>query len=399
MHVRSSAVCIMIFLAMLQGWAQFYPQNARMEALGGTFIIDDQSDILRYPVCMDQYKNGMQATWNSAIFGVKSVGEVLSLGITANRGFMMDNSNPNNFYQTAAMWVNALASNDPMIDQIASVRAMPHILVGADLSVVTIGFDLFWEHSGLHFTNETAAADTRMDASINNFGTIASASFGVGSIPIMAKAGISFPGLSAKYDNETAETEVGLDKGLFLNFGGETDIPAGDFSVSAGFDMIFEHFAITLDNSAFDTTYGNKKMAFYGGIQGDAFTNAKWGAQYTLAILDSNVTMPADTSNRWNYFHLISCGIENKWSTVWKFDDCILRGGLQLNITTTSRTGKDGVNDYKENSAVAYNPVVPTIGGGLRKGFFQLDLTINPTVWAGVVSGPQVGRVTATMQF
>jgi hypothetical protein len=399
MRVKGNAVCIMMLLAILQGWAQFYPQNARMEALGGTFIIDDRSDILRYPVCMDQYKDGMQATWNSAILGVKSVGDVLCLGITANRGLMMDNSYPSSFYQTAATWVNALGSADAMIDPIASVRAMPHILVGADLSVVALGFDVFWEHSGLHFSNETAAADIQMDAGINNFGTIASARFGVGNIPIMAKFGISFPGVSAKYDNETAKTEVGSDKGLFLNFGGETDIPVGDFTVSAGLDLLFENYGYTLNDSAMGSYWGNNKMAFYGGIQGEAFTNAQWGAQYTLAILDSNGTTPTDTLKRRNYFHIISCGIENKWSTVWKFDECILRSGLQLNITTTSRTGRDGVNEFKHNSAVAYNTVIPTIGGGLRKGFFQLDLTINPTVWAGVVSGPQVGRVTATMQF
>jgi len=393
------AVGMIVLMVVVYSRAQFYPQNARMNALGGTFILEDISDIMRYPVEMASYRNAMQATWNSAVLGVKSVGDVLSLGVVVNRGMMMDNYYPNSFYQTGAAMVSVLTAQDPLIGTMDPVRAMPHVLIGADLSVVSIGIDLFWEHTGIHFNNKTTAATTKLDAGMRNFGTIASARLNVAEIPIKAKVGVSFPGISGEFSNGTIEAKVGSDKGMFLDFGAETDIPLNDFTVTAGTDLIFENYAFTINDSANGNVFGNSKKAFYGGIKGDVFTDAKWGAQYTFAILDSSGTVPADTSIRHNFIHVLSCGLENSWSSVWKFDKLIFRGGLLMNITTASRSSKDGVNDVKSSSSVAYGPVVPSIGAGVSKNFFQLDITLNPTAWAGVVSGPQVGQVTATVTF
>lgn len=394
-----SAVCSIVLVVVLQGWTQFYPQNARMNALGGTFILEDFSDIMRYPVEMTSYRNAMQATWNNAIFGVKSVGDVLSLGVVVNRGMMMDESWSNSFYQNGVAMINSLASLDPLAGTVDPVRAMPHVLIGTDLSVVSIGVDLFWEHTGIHFDNKTAAATTTLDGGVHNFGTIASGRMKVADIPIKAKVGVSLPGISGKYSDGTNEVEVGSESGLFLNFGGETDIPLSDFTVTAGLDLIFENYEFTVDDSSNGNVFGNSKKAFYAGIKGDVFTDAKWGAQYTLAVLDSNGTTTADTLLRRDFIHALSCGLENRWSSVWKFDELIFRGGLLMNITTVNRNRKDGVNDLKSADAVAYGPVIPTIGAGVRKSFFQLDIILNPTTWAGVVSGPQVGQVTATVTF
>ncbi len=377
--------------------AQFVPQNARTNALGGTFIMDDMNDILRYAVFMDQYKDGAQATFNGPITGIKAIGDVMSLGVIANRGWLLDNSSTTSFYQLGSSTLTGITGIPAL-----TAQNVPHLLLGVNLSAVTLGFDLFYEYASASYHNETPATPsviTDGTTRIHNPGGVASALFGPEDIPIAVKFGLGFPSISGKYDNETTETKIESDKGVFVEVGGEAELPVSDLRLTLGLDFIFERYKFSRDNVTVGDCHNNR-LAFYGGFEGDLFTTAKWGALYNLAVSNGR-TAAADTSNIRTLLQTISCGIENSWSSVWIFDECFARGGLTFAMRTpvTYTRNASTSTDSRRREQTTYSPVTPTVGIGVQRKGFSCDITLNPTAWTGVVAGPAVGMVTLGIMF
>jgi len=378
--------------------AQYYQGNARMSALGGTFNMDDMSDILRYPVYMNTYKNSIQATFTSPIMGVKSVGDMLSIGIVANRNFVLDNS-ADGFYTVGNATLDAF--NGATLPAMTTQR-VPHILLGFDLDAVSLGFDLFYEYAGSHYKSETTTSPsvtTEITSASRNPGFIASALFGPEDIPITVKAGLSFPGIGGKSDDGTTKTELKSDKGLFFEAGAEATMPVSDFSLTVGTDLNFESYAFTVGDADPATIYGKNRTALYGGLEGKMLSDAQWGALATIYYGNTKTTTAADTTGTPYFTFALSGGVENTWSNVWKFDECTARAGCTFSATTPGSTVKNAAVDAKAGLQTTYAPFTPTVGAGVKKGAFQLDVTINPTAWSGLVSGPAVGMVTGTLTF
>jgi len=263
----------------------------------------------------------------------------------------------------------------------------------------SLGFDLFYEYATSKYHDE-GDGGTSMDAKakISNPGIIASVRFGPENIPIMAKFGIARPSIKGK-STGAATVEIESDKGHMVEFGGEAGLPLKEFRCTVGFDWIFEGYAFTVDSND-GQEHNNNRLAFYGGIEGALFSNATWGALYDLNVFnrDSSVTA-SDTNKCRSVIQRISGGIENKWTSVWIFDEFFARGGLLFTITTPILYRANVGSRIRDREQTTFAPVVPTIGAGIKKSYFNLDITVNPTVWAGLVSGPQVGMVTATLKF
>ncbi|MBD3241712.1 MAG: hypothetical protein GF331_14065, partial [Chitinivibrionales bacterium] len=98
-------------------------QNARMDALGNLYILDDMSTLLTNPADMNDYGNTVQGTYSdvggagAALFmGVKSLGDMFNAGITYDSDGIL---------------------YDPV----------PHFLFGADFGPLGFGVDLFYERT------------------------------------------------------------------------------------------------------------------------------------------------------------------------------------------------------------------------------------------------------------
>jgi len=389
---------LMVVLVTVGVQAQFYQSNARIDALGGTYSMDDMTDLLRYPAYMNKYKNNIQATFNSPIMGVKSVGDMVSIGIVANKNFVLDNS-ADGFYTAGNAALDAFNAAQLVL---MTTQRVPHVLLGFDLDAVSLGFDIFYEYAASHYTYETKGATsttTEIGSASMNPGVIASALFGVEDISVAVKGGFSLPSISGKSDNGTTSTEIKSDKGLFIEAGAEATMPVAEFTMTLGTDINLESYAFAQGDADPAIIFGKKRMAFYTGLEGDLFTSAKWGSLATVYHTSTKTTTAADTTSTPSLVIALSGGIENAWTNVWKFDECFARGGLTFSTTTPGSSSETVGAITKVGQQTTYAAVKPTVGAGVKKGGFQLDLTINPTAWSGLVSGPAVGMVTGTLAF
>ena len=409
--------------------AQFYPVNARIEALGGSFIVDDPSDVLRYSAYINKYTNDAQITFNSPIWGVKSLGNVFNLGVLANRSLLLDNADGTNFYTFPVTRPDGeltvappLKAVDGDINGLATNQNVPHILLGFNLSSILLGFDLFWENS--HFrrnvdSNPATGTDqvTDVHSDVNNPGFIASAIFGPKEIPISLKYGMSFPGITAKSKvttniGTTSTTETAEFKskgGLYITGGAEVGFTTNRLNWSAGADYIFNHFKFKdVDANVTSNNFFFNNLAAYVGFNAEVDENSFVTLLYDFK-LKNHGNGPDDTDfddrvisyNRIS--NIISAGYENAWTNAWIFDKFVARAGLNYEINTdvdhVNGDGADGEYSSRVKHETVYNQVDPRIGLGIVKKVFSLDVTVHPTVWSGLVSGPQVGTVTATLIF
>jgi hypothetical protein len=420
-----------VALFTLNSSAQFYPENARIKALGGSFIVDDPSYILRYSAYINQYTDDAQinfnagdntagGTFNAPIWGVKSFGQVFNLGILANRSLLLDNPGGTNFYTAST---TALKTVDTDISGFSTSQNIPHVLLGFNLSEqVRLGVDLFWENS--HFKknidrNPAVGDDivTDVNGNVNNFGFIASENFGSKEFPISVKYGMSFPRISAKSEVTTttggASTSVVAEEkskgGLYLTGGAELGFTTANLNWKTGADYIFDHFAfkdvdanLTSNNAFFNNLA--VYIGFNANIDSNSFVTLLYDFQFRNTgdgPEDPDIDAPRTSHNRIS--NIISAGYENTWTSAWVFDKFIARAGLNYwiysDVDHVKGDGTDGKLSSRIKHETVYNQIDPRVGLGIVKKAFCLDVTVHPTAWAGLISGPAVGEVSATLIF
>lgn len=412
-----------VALFALNGSAQFYTQNARIEALGGAFIVDDPSDILRYTAYINNYTNDAQITFNSPIWGVKSFGPAFNLGVLANKPLLLDNPAGANFYDTSSFFMNRING----INGLDRNQNIPHILLGFNLSTIRLGFDLFWENS--HFkqnidNNPTAGPHvvTDVKGTVNNPGFIASIIFGSKEFPITAKYGISFPGISAKSEitttpaagtATTTTTEIESKKGMYLTGGLEIGFTTNRLNWTAGLDDIFNRFQFknasgtSLSGTELDNNFFNNLSAYAGftaEVDSSSFVTLLYDFQFrTSGHGPEDQTYDNRTYSTNLISNIISAGYENSWTNAWVFDKFVARVGLNYQISSqvdhVEGDGTGGSYSARTKHETVYSQVDPRLGLGIVKKVFSLDVTVHPTAWAGLISGPAVGTVTATLIF
>lgn len=402
--------------------AQFYSQNARIEALGGAFIVDDPSDILRYSAYINTYTDDAQISFRdstnalkySPIWGVKSIGENFNIGVLANRGRMLTS----NFYDTAAYGLGVALFNNANASQVNGIptdQNIPHLLLGFKAGSLSFGADLFFEYSRYHKTTDDAPTPgietkTNISATEYNPGGILSVNLGTKDVPISGKFGIGFPRVSGERDESGSKIEVTSKKGLFLDGGAEIGFPLFNLSWTAGSEFRFDTYQFQRNDTAITGKYSNIQWALYAGFETPILDDGLIVFQYDLQLFNNKLkpivegyALANRTTSDNNIQHVFSAGVEKPWLNAWVFDKFIARLGLDYVISTDIAhvNGDDSSGDYKAKTKdeADFNQFVPHIGLGITKSVFALDLNVNPTAWAGLVSGPAVGTVTATLIF
>ncbi len=378
--------------------AQFSrPTNARISSMGGAFIVDDITDVFRYPVTMLDYRGQLQATFNAPIIGVRNSESMFTLGATANRGNVL-----RNYYG------DAIGVTDPAFGNMVN---LPHVLLGFDLGSIQLGADAFVEYSRLSSKTEDEALD--METSVSGMvvipGVIASARFGSESLPIMVKAGIAFPNTSGEgkvtMAGSTTTSELSTKKGLYLETGAEAKTSMLGLDWTLGLGYTFESYQFEEDDVSTNPVYNSNLSGYLGfelGVLEDGIAAVQYQFNqthpYDYQDVDGNSYARNDTVS-----HVFNMGLEKGWENVWVLNSFQLRGGMNYGIIVPyvrDHSESDlGNSDTREKYPAFDTELFPTVGFGLSKGFLQLDMTINMGTWGGFFTGPDVGAVTATMKF
>jgi hypothetical protein len=413
---KVKAVLLSVFALALSSSAQFTQSNARIGSMADIFIIDDISNVYRYAAKMNQYKDDIQVTFSTPMLGIKSLGENLTAGAYVRNGLMLDQSNTaTNFYALGRTVVNSIT---PLPDITSDPTYIPHLLFGMSVGGMNIGIDFFYEWARTRFSDEfksgTAAAPTtittKQSATLYNPGFIGSIQLGALSVPVLLKGGVGFPRISGKSKittetsagTTTIENKIKSESGLFLEFGGEAGIPVLGATLTPGIDFITESYAFKANSADASNKFKNNRVAAYAGITKKAFTNGLWSAMYQVQMNASKNDLTAsDSANDLSIDTLrqiLSIGAENAWDSVWIFSKVFVRGGIGLSATTPYRGAESDTADLNEKGQTLFRPF-PTIGIGITKGIFDLDLKVDLSNWAGLVTGPGVMTVTGTLRF
>ncbi len=408
-----------VALVAMSSFAQFYPENARINALGGSFIVDDASDMLRYSAYMNEYTNDVQLSFNgvngSPIFGVKSFNDVFNLGLILNQRLMVNNPAGTNFYDTSATFLRTL---DDQIAGIVKTQSFPHVLLGFNLKPVKIGVDLFYEYSHFRKSIEDdpstgTGTDEEVKGDVNNLGFIASVASTNENFPIAVKFGMGWPKASGSEEVTTANSvtrEVKSKGGLFMNGGAELGFTTSALKWTTGLDYIHNHFQFQDAAGVESNNYFFNNFAAYIGFNADIDASSFVTVLYDFQLRnyghgpDKEAYAPNARTYSTNLIsNILSAGYENTWTNAWVFDKFVLRTGLNYVISTTidhvNGDGEGGSYSSRVKHETVYNQVNPKIGLGIVKKVFSMDLTVDPANWAGVMNGPDVATVTATLNF
>ncbi len=400
---RLILVCIALAFSVS---AQFYPYNSRMESMAQTFVVDDINNVLRYAAYMKNYEDDLQVTFTNPIIGIKAIGDNLRLGFIGNRGLMLSNQFNDNFYSMAVPFVNGAIPIAPDIS--ITNQWIPHAILGLDAGILSLGFDLFFEYARSRYSNKDSLQETTASASIHNPGFLASVLLGE-NFQIAAKLGLAAPRISGEVETDNGSVEAESDKGAFLEIGGEARIPISSIKLSLGVDLILEKYAFMVTTEAppspkvvvTSDEFTDTRAAIYAGVEGDVFTNGLWAAQYTLNLMGhTSEDEDAHSKDRQTrVVHTFSVGLENGWNNLWIFDKVFARGGMRLNLETPYTYSELGSTEISSKYQKDFQKLEPTVGIGIEKGVFALDLSIDLGAWSNLATGPKVSKVTAGLFF
>jgi hypothetical protein len=377
----------------------FSQENARIQAMGNSDIIPDISRTIFYnPAYMNNYKDQVQVTFNSPIIGIKSVGNMFSLGLVFNQGLIIDNS----FYGDAFAMLPAI----PTTGVTLPIQYNPHLLMGLDLSSVKLALDWFWERSAYSLDATTAGVSSTDDRSINNFGVLAGATLNFSGIDWAFLAGFGIPNMDSKQNTGTPPvTESKSQKGLYLRLGAEAQFGlfSLDWTLGAKYNLVSYQFVNAAGVKQNDNT--ENVVIPYIGFKKELLDKILLVVleKTELKYLESDNSSGSPKNSIDTVAYIWSAGLEKQFPNVWIFDSLALRGGISDSVVYGSTHLKTTVAPNTNTSDLSYptklGPAVPYLGIGVTKKFFCLDLVVNPMAWTGVFVGPPVARCTATFIF
>lgn len=411
-------------------FAQAYPSNARIDALGGAFIVKDPSKVLAYAAQMNNYADNAQVTFaapnNSPIWGVKSLGKVINIGVVVNRPLMLSFPLDSLSFYTAAR-----ANNEDGIIDANGTRALqpgqniPHILFGLNLKAVKIGFDLFYEYSNYNYHSDDKPAtgphvETDVSGNIHNAGGIASVLLDLNGMGLQVKGGMGIPGNRAKREvvttpagggtSVTETTESSSESAFFGVLGAELGLKVKNFDVTLGGEFIGSHFQMKNSAGLIQRRDFFRNLDLYAGFTADINKNGMAVLLYDFSFIsngsepDSLAYAQAQRKTYTNFiYNEIYAGYEHTWKKAWFFDIFTARAGLNYSIYSQVNhekgSGTGGDYESRTKNETVYNQVDPRLGIGITKSVFVLDLNVNPAAWAGLISGPSVAKVTLSLDF
>lgn len=394
--------------------SDIFSQNARLDALGGNFCIDDPVAVSTNPASSLIFSDFVQATaYENGSFGtfaaVKSLGKHFSLGIIANDNEYADSM----FYLKAAAFMNnaidsvsALSSNFP---------PYPELVLGLRLPVINIGVKAFYKKSRVQSATETADdfVDIKKDISIIGISASGSSHFGiVGIYPFFTYSSPASSGSYTTRNDISYQSNTG--NNLIAEAGTELGFDIRKLDIRIGLVYELSKYFFTCNNSSAITNSqtNNSLSTFYLGVNAyprdDIFLSAAYSLTSdnikTVDIYDS-VNL-SDNGKSIYHFIAAGCEYEIKLKHDWLLDRFYIRAGFNWSIynCTYSEHHENTITpensaDYKNVYTPDVSSFVPTTGLGFTKGIVQFDITSKLSGWNGIASGMPVLTGTLTFDF
>ncbi|MBD3316542.1 MAG: hypothetical protein GF344_12205 [Chitinivibrionales bacterium] len=400
-------------------------QNARMNALSNSPMLDDMSTILQNPADIFDYPDAVQVSYSGMgttadpVIGVKSLGDLFAVGVTHTDVGMV--------------------TTDPV----------PHLLFGVNPGdFLALGLELYFEREITDTTVESTIPGMESNTTIRTevkdrkeqFGFTAAAKLMLGEMPLDLGFGMALPvekyeGTREETGEPTYDTLIRTVEQAQIYGGAEIGIPLMTFDWISGASFERgswgrERYEIsgrdTTGGVAADTSYtiGTKSrtlsvgaytgistlieernILLTGSVTGNLWSNKETPDHIGLFNYDPGVT----TVNQWTLSFVGA--LEKTWDNLKRLDRIHGRAGLSYIVSVTYRHEEGDTAAYSHIEEVKApadrNGVDLTLGLGASKGIATLDLEIAPMrlsnpfklVNGQASPGQDLAQLTLTLDF
>lgn len=400
--------CIPVFAGIVSA------QNARIDALGGNFCIDDISSIQWNPSASVYYNDMVQGTAYQdgsfgSVIGIKSLGKYFSLGISANTPADLQSS----FYTDAKSFLDSTIDTMSVLPE--QLPPYPHLITAVKLPFMIIGAEFFRERTrrSLTFTEESVTHTVHKE--VANTGMNLNASIMIGKLGIYPFFKFAVPVMSGEIITGSVDSTVHSTTSLnrTIKCGMELGISPHRFTFTLGGLIFSENYVFESDQLLNERNSKNFVTAIdlYGGVTTYPKENVLLSivynfnhAQYT-ATDETKINSALQNSNDiWiedNHFTVASCELNHDIPS-WGIS-IILRTGISWYVSTVSLNSEYSEENYtyKENTKYPgdVSQVVPALGIGFQKGMISFDIASKLAGWSGIASGMPVVTGTLTLDF
>jgi hypothetical protein len=398
-----------VFLFTIEPFAQ----NARIEALGGNFIIDDISMMSGAPACGNYYGDIVQASGYSdslagSVFAVTSLGGWANVGIIANQeSYLLSN-----FYNDARLSLDTTLS---LIDSLpGSIRTYPHLVLATKLADVGLGCDLYFERSAN--SRSWTAANGKQEfqkAEIRNAGIQASVVMEFWKIGVYPYAWFNFPLAqgSAMVNDSLSEVKSGLPGGTLFGAGIESSVDLRTYYFRYGAYYANEHYHLfkTRAANALMEDHLMTSIGWYGGCTKYPFDALLTSIAYSYDQSKYDDFFPDNipaSSFRADYAvttHSFIGSCEYTILTQRMLDFIVIRGGLDWTLTLSTYSEAEAAFGSVYNAHIEYpddiSAVKPTFGIGIGRKGIHFDIASSLGGWFGLLSGPPILMGTITLHL
>jgi len=410
--VKHLTLFIFVMIYVLHCTTMVAAQNARMDALGGNFCIEDPATVLQNSSSAVYYSDMFQGTaYQDDVFGpvigIKSIGENVAVGFFAN--------NRENSYTT--FYEDALAFLDTTIDTTTELPTdfppYPHFFAAIKLPFGTLGGEVFSKKtSHTAQTNENGTAHS-LKKEIANTGFNVNASVTQGIIGVYPFMTYSTPKMLGETVSSVADSTVysATTANNSLKYGLELNISPRQCVFTLGGVVFNEKYTFTSSHSLNSTTSKNGVAALdlYAGVTAFPTNNVVLSLVYSYGtsrytcdeFLQSLMQSSSDAWTEKSHFAVASCEIEHNVESLAM--TLFFRGGAYWYVTSTNWVTEITQENYIYNESITYpgtvSQFIPTFGVGIQKGIVSFDIASKLAGWSGIIAGFPVTTGTLTLDF
>jgi hypothetical protein len=402
-----------LFPYVFFGAALLYAQNARIEALGGNFILDDISMMSGAPASGNYYGDIIQATAFSdsmagSVYAVKSFGGLLSAGIIANQ----DSYLLSDFYSDARLSLDSTLS---LIDTLPiKFGTYPHLVLATEIGDFGIGCELFFERSSnsRSWTSASGAKESQK-AEIRNTGAAVSAAMQLWRLGIYPYAWFNFPSArgSAVVNDTSRDVKSSLPGKALYGAGIESSIDLETVYFRFGGYYTNEHYQLFTTRGAAESMEDclMTSTGVYGGCTAYPIDALLLSVAYSYERPLYDYFFPGATAGSGfsNHYaesvHFLVGSCEYTISTLKVLDFIKFRGGLNWTFVRATYSETEAYPGAVFTAHIEYpdesSPVEPTFGIGLGRKGIHFDIASSLGGWFGLLAGPPILTGTITLHL
>jgi hypothetical protein len=387
-------------------------QNARLDALSGSPMFDDITNVLYSPAYMTLYGDQIEATYDNAapstvspVIGLKSLGDVVSAGVTYDEARVLDNANAG-CYAALMTFVQAAG---PVVN---NVDPLPHLVVGMDFDAVKLALDLYMERA--YFKGESTVNNgvnetvTTLKGSFTNMGLLLGFALDPETFPLAVAFGIGLPNISAEntvsVDGAPAavDNSAEKDKGLFMDGNVEVGLDLLDLDWLIGLDFeLLTYKGRWTDNIAGVATIGPQQtdmglQLYIGAKKSFEGTGLDLAISENTVYTSSKTTPDVEASGNIITTNTLGFGFigaaEKTWSELKRLDAIIGRCALTYGIADVINhaDGADPAStaftEARTRNQTTRTGFGATVGLGVRKGILACDVEVDAAQLLDVIS-------------